>query len=161
MEVSTSAAEACADGDLEQAVLSAKAKVANVSESAVEVQCVAGGDSNGRRLAESVVWNYQITVGSEDQANDVASHIEATNETALAGEITSSLPENSQYKTVTVTEITATVTVVTVTTTTTHTGPNGPGGDEDPFDDDSHAHTPAALGAVAMAMATATLTLSH
>jgi len=162
MEVNTSAVEACTSADLEQAVLSAKAKVANVSESAVTVQCIAGGDSNGRRLAESVVWNYQITVGSEDQANDVASLIKAKNETVLAEEITGFLGENSQYK-ITVTDLTATVTVVTVTTTTTHRGPDRPRDDDSPHteDDDSHAHTPAALGAVAMAMVTATLALSH
>jgi len=160
MEVNTSAEEACKDADLEQAVLSAKAKVANVSESAVTVQCIAGGDSSSRRLAESIRWNYQITVSSEDQASDVVVLIAAKNQTVLAEEITGFLPANSQLLVMVTEMTTATVTVVTVTTTTTRHEHGGPGDDED-FLDDSHAHTPAALGAVAMAMITATLTLSH
>jgi len=166
MQVNTSVQEACNDADLEQAVLSAKAKVAKVSESAVTVLCIAGGNSNGRRLAESVItWKYMITVGSQDQANDIVSLIDAKNETAMTDEITGFLSENSQYKTVTVTDVTAaTIIVVTVTTTTTTGGPDSPRTDDSPnteWEDDSHAHTPAALVAVAMAMVTATLTLSH
>jgi len=160
MVVNTSAVDACADDDLAKAFLSAQAKVANVSESAVEVQCVAGGDSTSRRLAESITWSYKITVESEEQASGVVSLIEDRSEAELADEIKDFLPENSQYKTVAVTGITAAASVVTVTSTTTLTHEHGgPGGDEGL--DDSRAHTPAALGAVAVAMFTATLTLSH
>jgi len=164
MEVSTPVSVACADVSLEDAVLSAKAKVANVEKSAVTVQCVDGGDSNGRRLQETgnlITWIYQIIVGSEDQANSIVTLIEEKNNTAMASEITSFLSEDSEYKTIAVTVSAPTLSVVTVTTTSTKRGP-GPDEPQEPLDDDdSHAHTPAALGAVAMAVVTATLTLSH
>jgi len=161
MEVEN-ATEACADQELENAFLSAKAKVAKVSESAVTVQCVVGGDSNSvsrrltsRRLAEAITMTYTITVESEAQASEIADTLDKTPPAQLANEVKASLPENSPFKTtLKVTGITATVTVVTVTTTTTQPP-------EEEFFDDSHAHTPAALGAVAMAMVAATLTLSH
>lgn len=110
---------------------------------------------NGRRLAESVSFEYTITVANATVAASIAEQIKTTNVTDLAAKIVSHLPSNSTFKSLEVTAVTSEAATITTTTTI---GQKAGGGDE--FDD-SHARTPAALGSLAMAVIAASLTLSN
>merc|ERR1711933_226473 len=147
-------------GNLTRAVKTAKAGIARVNESAVEVTCVPpgqGGASNGRRLAKSVDFLYKIQAANGSEANSMASRIESANLTEVTSTINELLPEGSSFKgAIEVTGVRAEAVMATITTTSTAASTEGDGELED-----SHAHTPAALGSLAMAMIAATLMSSR
>lgn len=139
------------------AVQKGQAEAAGVEQDACEVSCVAGGD--GRRLAETVSFEYTITVANETEAASIAQQIKGTNITALTAKIVENLPSNSTFQNLEVTGVTAQAATITTTTTAAHGGHEGGGGGGDEFDD-SHACTPAALGSAFMAAMAATMTWS-
>jgi len=145
------ASAACADTSLLEAVKKAKADLAGVSADDASVTCEASGQdtgSDGRRLTESVVFQYMIRVANATVAENIANNIGGSDLSAVTDKIKEFLPENSSFLDIVVTGVEAKAVVVTITRTSTEAGD---------LEEDSHARTPAALESLAIAMIAATL----